>query len=129
MGVTYEQCLELLPLTAQGNSMLEFKCALLSLGIDVDAQRLGPEELADIEVPVVVLQLPPPVVASGDPVAMGHYFVVWPLDDQRIKLLDYPREPVVLARDNWLKHLQAAEARAMPTLLCSQRHEKQRGNI
>jgi len=46
--ISYQTCVELLPITTRGNSMLEFKEALESLGFNVEAQRLTAEELANI---------------------------------------------------------------------------------
>ena len=37
--ITYQKCIELLPFTRQGNSMLEFKQALETLGFEVEAKN------------------------------------------------------------------------------------------
>lgn len=55
--ITYQKCIELLPFTHQGNSMLEFKHALETLEFKVEAQKLVVDELNNLRVPAVILVL------------------------------------------------------------------------
>ena len=116
--ISYKMCLELLPFSAEGNSMLEFKTALLALGFQVEAQRLTVDELANIRVPSILLMLSPEYPdAKAQPVT-GHYLVLWPLDEESVQILDYPRAPVVLSTNYWIRHLQRIGVTDIPILLC-----------
>lgn len=116
--ITYEECCELLPFTNKGNSMLEFKAALVSLGFQVEAQRLTVDELANIRVPSILLMLPTESPYATLALSSGHYLVLWPLDEERIQILDYPREPIVLSMDYWSEHLHDIGVKNIPILLC-----------
>jgi len=111
--------MELLPPRAGGNSTLEFKNALLSLGFDVEAQKIDVDELSNIQVPSVLLVLPTENLESGWAPSFGHYFVLWPLDKQRVRILDYPRESVVFSIDYLIRHLRSAGITNIPVLVCS----------
>lgn len=112
--IQYEECLELLPFTSKGNSMLEFKAALLCLDFQVEAQMLTIEELANIRVPATLLM--PDTENMAQP--YGHYLILWPLADGEIQILDYPREPIVLSTEHWIRHLKTAGIKKIPVLLC-----------
>jgi ABC-type bacteriocin/lantibiotic exporter with double-glycine peptidase domain len=112
--VSHQECLKLLPLTDKGNSMLEFKNVLRSLGFQVEAQRLDVEEFADLRVPAIVLILPP----YGAEANAGHYLVLWPLDGQTVQILDYPHHSVTISVDYWIRHLRRIGIENVPVLLC-----------
>jgi len=112
-------CMELLPPRPGGNSMLEFKNALLSLGFEVDAQKLNVNELANIRAPSILLVLPPENLEGGWAPPFAHYVVLWPLDKQRVRILDYPRESVVFSVDYLIRDLRSAGITNIPVLLCS----------
>jgi len=99
--------------------MLEFKAALISLGFGVEAQRLTGGELANIQVPAVVLISAPENLESARMQPAGHYLVLWPLDENSVQILDYPHEPIALSRDYWAAHLHRVGANSIPVLLCS----------
>jgi hypothetical protein len=120
ISISYKDCLELLPPAPIGNSMLEFKAALMSLGFHVEAQRLTIDELTSIQLPAVILVFtldsmelstvkPPP----------GHYFVLWPLDEHSVEVLYYPREPAVVSWNHWARFLHSVGDETIPSLLCS----------
>ena len=59
--ISYSECLKLLPFDRKkGNSMLELKAALISLGFNVEAQRLAADEFSNIQVPAIFLVSVPP---------------------------------------------------------------------
>ena len=117
--ISYNECLELLPHTSEGNSMLDFKGALMSLGFKVEAVKLTADEFAGLQVPAVVLVLPPPEARLGPHQStLGHYLVLWPLDDRAFEILDHPREPVRISRDYWVRHLRMTKIETLPVLLC-----------
>ncbi len=116
--ISYQLCLELLPLRQEGNSMLEFKSALLTLDFSVEAQRLTADELANIQDPTVVLISPPEKHEPAKMQPAGHYLVLWPLDEISVQILDYPREPIAVSRDYWAAHLRRVGANSIPALLC-----------
>jgi len=99
--------------------MLEFKSALLSLGFEVEAQKLNVNELANIRTPSVLLVLPPENLEGRWAPAFGHYVVLWPLDEQRVRVLDYPRDSVTFSIDYLIRHLRTAGITNIPVLLCS----------
>jgi len=117
--ISYQECLELLPFTPEGNSMLEFKGALMSLGFEVEAVRLTPDEFANVRVPTVLLMLPPEKswTNTAEPF-VGHYRVLRPLNEESLEILDYPRDPVVVSTDYWIRHLRRIGVKNVPVLLC-----------
>jgi len=120
--VSYEQCLELLPMRREGNSMLEFKVVLESMRFEVQAQRITVDELANIRVPAILLVLPPDSTEEtmAGPV-QGHYLVVWPLDTESVEILDYPCDPAVVFTDLSIDHLHSIGVKRIPILLCGKR--------
>jgi len=117
--ISHQLCMELLPPKQQGNNMLEFKAALLSLGFQVEAQKLSVDELANTSVPTVFLLFTPESLELAGAQPIGHYLVLWPLDKEKVKILNYPHEPVTLSRDYLVKHLHRAGINNAPVLLCS----------
>lgn len=120
--VSYEQCLELLPMRREGSSMLEFKVVLESMGFEVQAQRITVDELANIRVPAILLALPVETPEeTRSQVLQGHYLVVWPLDTESVEILDYSRGPAVVFTDLWIDHLHSIGVKSIPILLCGKR--------
>src|SRR5439155_24651438 len=104
--VSYDRCLELLPNTTTGNSMLEFKKALQTLGLKSEAMQLSPAEFVRLRSPTVVYVKPPP---KDDPTIsqvarLGHFFVSRPTPTG-LQLLDYPYETEVISREDYEKYL------------------------
>jgi len=116
--------MKLLPPKLGGNSMLEFKDALVSLGFGVEAQKLTIDELANIRVPSVVLILPPKKLQGTGALPLGHYLVLWPLDEEKVRVLDYPHDPFVLSVDYLVRHLRDASITNIPVLLCSKQGQE-----
>jgi hypothetical protein len=112
--------MELLPPKPEGNSMLEFKQALMSLGFEVEPQKLTVEEIVAIRVPSVILILPPQKLEGAGAPPMGHYLVLWPLDRERVKIMDYPRDPIVVSFGYLARHIRRAGITRIPALLCGQ---------
>lgn len=120
INVSYDKCLALLPRSSKGSNMLEFKRAIQYLGFDVRAERLSAKQTSDINMPCVILLMPPqPVKSQKDSRPLGHYLVLWPVDSERIEILDYPRPSVTIARNFWQKHLQTVGIDNIPALLCT----------
>jgi hypothetical protein len=117
--ISYEECLELLPFTPQGNNMLELKGALIYLGFKVEAQRLTVDELSQVRVPAIILAEPKSQNEGFvSTTYSGHFFVLLPMDNKTIKLIDYPRDPVILFIDDWISHLHNIGVENAPILLC-----------
>lgn len=125
MEISYSECLELLPLQPTGNSMFEFKQALISLGFSVEAVRLSPQEFAGLRVPAVVLVLPPRV-SWPDPQEppLGHYLVLWPLGNGMLEILDHPRKPISISITYWIRHLQMTKIENLSVLLCGRQVQR-----
>jgi hypothetical protein len=119
IAVSYDKCLQLLPIACEGNSMLAVKQALASLGLRAEAQRISVDELADISGPAIVW-----ISFEGQELAgsrlLGHYFVLWSTSEGVVQVLDYPKEPVVLPIDLWMQHLHSTRLRDLVVLLCQQ---------
>ena len=99
--------------------MLEFKRALQSLGFGVRAERLSAKQTSEINEPCILLLVPPQNAKSKeDTKPLGHYLVLWPVDTERIEILDYPRPLVTVSRSFWQKHLQTVGIDDIPALLC-----------
>ena len=99
--------------------MLEFKNALISLGFQVEALRLTANELANIQVPIICLMLPYENIRNEPESApIGHYLVLWPLNEESFEILDYPRKPLVVPRNYWIRHLRNIGTENIPVLLC-----------
>jgi len=122
--ISYPECLNLLPFRREGNSMLEFKLALMSLGFKVEAQRINVDELYQIRNPAVILIIPQENLELLKTQTFGHYFVLWPLDDKTLRIFDYPNEPVILSTEFWISHLHTIGVKEMPVLLCSKQDQK-----
>ena len=118
MQIPYNRCLELLPISPQGNSMLQMKRALQSAGFSVEALRVSPDELTQISVPAVVLASEPR--SADDAAKPGHYFAVRPLSAGTVQVIDFPETPLVLDREDWGRHLTSKGVNDIPILLCGQ---------
>ena len=117
-ALTYERCLELLPADREGNSIAEVKAALASCGMRVQPVWLAPEALADISTPAIVLDLGVATLRSTGE-SVGHFVVFDPRPDDTIRLLDYPKRPMVGSRQQWRKFAGQAKIKRAPALLVS----------
>jgi ABC-type bacteriocin/lantibiotic exporter with double-glycine peptidase domain len=119
INLSYEQCLRFLPRSPKGNNMLEFKKVLEQLRFNVIAEKFTADELADINTPCVLLLYPPAnVQASQSSKPLGHYIVLWPDEENKFEIIDYPRPTYVLKKDYFIKHLQTVGINNIPVLLC-----------
>jgi hypothetical protein len=119
MGVatSYDRCMQLLPITSEGNSMLAVKQALIGLGLQVEAMRVSVDELADVSEPAIVwisFERQEP----GANRLFGHYFVLWPISEGVVLVLDYPQEPMLLSVDLWIRYLHSTPTKDLVVLLC-----------
>ncbi|MBN2591224.1 MAG: hypothetical protein JXA96_15275 [Sedimentisphaerales bacterium] len=114
IDISYKDCLGLLPISQNGNSMLDFKNVLEKLGVNVEALKLPVEDLIRIQVPGIVLQL-------TNSSQMGHYFVIYPLSKNKVQLLDYPRTPQIQNVDSWIIHLKKIGVKECNILLCGKK--------
>jgi len=120
--VSYEECLSLLPLRSEVNSMLELKVALESLGFEVEPQRITVDELANIRVPTIILVLPlDNNKADQMQRVIGHYLVLWPTSDNKFQILDYPRDPIIVDIEHWIGYLRNIGLTNIPVLFCGRR--------
>lgn len=121
-SVSYEQCAELLPMTHQGNSMLEMKRSLVSVGFHVEAVRINVEEISRMQVPAILFACPPSdAITKKEQSGLGHYLVVLPLGDEEYQVLDFPRSPIVLSGDVWAKYLRSIGIENVSILLCGEK--------
>jgi len=120
LEISFQQCVEFLPLTDKGNSMLEFKRALRFLGFQVEANELNAEELVEIQTPSVILLYLSQKNCRNNPEKplLGHYFVLLPVDEHLIEIQNYPYDGVVISKDYFIKHLHRIGIENAPTLLC-----------
>ena len=59
IDMSYKKCLELLPISSKGNSMLEMKQALESLGFSAKPLRIKVDEITNLHVPAIMWAHPP----------------------------------------------------------------------
>ncbi len=123
INISYKDCVAILPRSEQGNSMLEVKRALQTVGFEVSAEKLSISQSGEINTPCVVLLFPPgtDTVGGRHSRAMGHYLVLWPVDSNKIEIIDYPRPVFVLSRDYWVRHLKTVGIRSFSALLCTRK--------
>ena len=125
IDASYKKCLEMLPLTPKGNSMLEMKQALESLGFNVKPLRIRFDEIANLRVPTIMWAYAPKgTVVRKEAKNLGHYLVVIPLDNDTLHVLDYPESPVILATHTWIKHLGGIGVEDIPIILCGLKSQK-----
>ncbi len=121
--ISRQRCKELLPHSSSGNSMLQFKKALQSVGLAVEAQRLSVDEFSDVQQAAIVLIFPPRNTRhSVAQTSMGHYLVFRPLDNAEVRIINYPHKPIVLSTDYWIKHLKRTGIKEVAVLLCSRQY-------
>lgn len=51
---------------------------------------------------------------------MGHYLVLYPVNGERVEILDYPRDPTVVSFEYLGRHIRRAGITHIPALLCGQ---------
>jgi len=121
--IPYEKCLGYLPITKNGNNMLEFKKALIEIGYNVEAQKLCPEELRNIRVPCVVLSESPD--KNGNSGSLGHFFIITPqADNKEINVYDYPSKPQAIQIEILIESLKQKGVTEIPTLLCGKEGQR-----
>lgn len=119
MNIPYDDCVHLLPKSSKGNNMLELKQVLQRRGFKVRAEELSAEQSGDVNLPCIVLLMPSGINAVGRPPrTIGHYLVLWPVDSEKVEILDYPRSPFTVNRNYWGKHLQTVGVNTVPVLVC-----------
>ncbi|MFC1781822.1 DUF1573 domain-containing protein, partial [Planctomycetota bacterium] len=123
--VSYEKCLELLPITSKGNSMLEVKQALESLGFNVKPLSITTDEIANIRVPTIMWAHPPEGdIVRKDSRNIGHYIIVIPVDNNSVQVLDFPQSPVILPVQPWSRHLSSNGIENIPLILCGRKDQE-----
>lgn len=119
LKLSHQQCMKLLPARREGNNMLEYKMALDSLGFRVQAQWLSASEFNTLDIPAILLV---PCLGKTQPNgfegSIGHYLVLWPLDNEAVEILDRPCNRPILTRRYWVKHLQRTGLEQILALLC-----------
>lgn len=125
LDLNYEQCEILLPRTSFGNSMLEFKKVLKSLGYDVKAYSSSPQEIADLEMTAVVLVGPAQnnfkIVEQNQ--HRNHFLLISPVDQEHIEIIDYPKNRFTQERQQWAEKMRKRGVQSLPILIC-ERQEK-----
>ena len=120
VNVSYEDCLHFLPKSSKGNNMLEFKKVLQQLGFSVKAEQLSADQTGEVNLPCIVLLIPTGIKITGmQPGTMGHYLVLWPINSQKMEIIDYPRPSLTINRNYWVKHLQTIGVSTVPVLVCN----------
>lgn len=56
--ISYDKCIELLPMTDKGNSMLELNNALQKCGFETEAKTIKSEDIIKVKSPSIVLNYP-----------------------------------------------------------------------
>ena len=124
VDASYKKCLELLPISSKGNSMLEMKQALESSGFNVEALRIKIHEIANLRVPTLMCVHPPKdAIVHKKFKNLGHYLVVVPLDNSTVQIIDYPRAPVIFPTQIWIKHLSSVGITDFPIILCGTKNQ------
>lgn len=128
--VSYARAVELLPRTTQGNTLKEVRDAFITLGILAEGFALSSGELSQITGTAVVFWDRPEIrpdepahetggalASRGEGGLPGHFLVIHGLDEHRVQLLDFPHEPVVMPRTEYLALLHAKGGSKIKTLL------------
>jgi len=112
--VSYEKCLELLPLSSsQGNSMLQLKDALEAMSYQVYAMSVSAEELKYIKVPTIVRD------NFGQPDRkLGHYLIMQPLSGNRAQIFDYPKNAKIVSLVDLFESKNTENLKNISVLLC-----------
>lgn len=98
--LSYKRCIDLLPTSSKGNSLLELKRGMQSAGLQVQAEEIQTEDLQSLKSPAVMLEY-------GDrDQPLGHFAVLRPFADQRIQILDFPHDPAILRREDLVSLLK-----------------------
>ena len=105
--------------------MLELKAALISLGFNVEAQRLAADEFSNIQVPAIFLVSAEEekTETAANP-AVGHYFLWWPIDKENVQIVDYPRSYRIFSKKDWIARLHKDNVRDLPVLLCGRQGQQ-----
>ena len=115
--VSYAECVRLLPIAEEGSSALDVKHALATLRFQIESFRVSVDELAAVQDPAIVW-----ISFGGDELTprqrLGHYFVLWPLSEGVVQVLDYPQEPATLSVDYWVEYLRSTTVQDLVVLLC-----------
>ena len=110
--ITYDKCLELLPMTEKGNSFLEMNNALKKCGFKTEAKIIKSEDIIKVKSPSIVLNNPDK--GTNDP---GHFFTIIPHDD-KITIYDYPTEIRILPADFLVSSLKQSNINEFPIIMC-----------
>jgi len=54
---------------------------------------------------------------------LGHYLLLWPLEEGSVQIQNYPHEPVVLSIDYLIRHLRRIDVENIPVLLCGKQRQ------
>lgn len=98
------RCIEAVPPRGVGNTMLELKQGLESLGFRVQAFAVRSGQLASLR-GTFLLWIPPGVevrTLSGERFTAGHYVVLHRRTDGEWLFLDYPSAALVIEPETWL---------------------------
>lgn len=117
--VSFAHALQLTPPNPAGNSLVEMRIALKTLGFEARAVKLTLVEILKLKVPAILLALPPASKEGADiPRSIGHYFIVLPLGEDEVQILNYPRPPLVVSRQDLKETLAANSQVKYPAILC-----------
>jgi len=117
--VSYEKCLELLPLSSQGNSMLQLKDALEAMSYQVYAMSVSAEELKCIKVPTIVRDN-----FGQQDRRLGHYVVMRPLSRNQAQIFDYPKDAKVISLVDLFQSKSTENLKHIPVLLCCDKNQE-----
>ena len=126
LEVTYEQCMQLLPISRGGNSMLEIKNALTHLGVVPIPVRVTLSDLVGLRVPAIIWTYPPDdaFVRKESDRRVGHFMLVIPMGHERVQIVDYPSAPTIVPVRVWERHLQAAGIEGTLIIMCGLKGQK-----
>ncbi len=112
----YDRCIELLPISNEGNTLLDVKRAIQAAGFTVRAVEVDVAQIAGLRVPAVVL------LSQRQPGGLGHFIVLRPLANGKIQYLylDFPHaSPSVATPEEVAKSIEANGFQTLYLILCS----------
>jgi len=127
VDVTYEKCVELLPISPAGNSMLELKRALETFGFTVGGYKIDLFELQLINAPAIIYLDNPQERKIGEVDShIAHFAVYWPLGDGKVLIFDYPEKPRIYPVNSLIEHFEKLDIKELTLLVCNSEKDLER---
>jgi len=119
--ISYDKCIELLPMTDKGNSMLEINNSLQKCGFETEAKTIKSEDIIKVKSPSIVLNYP-----KNKANKPGHFFIIIP-HDNKITIYDYPQDVQTYPADFLVSSLKQNNINEFPIVMCKTKRKLEEG--